>query len=117
MKSINFKIKETNGKCYNVKMSLTRDFSKTEVLNSRATLIADVKKDFPKADTIDMLVPITQKRFTKKQLEQVGTEEASTWGAEYLGHTCYENFVEFKAIECGDRFVFDMTYDDIAKSI
>lgn len=117
MKSVQFKVTTKEGVKYVLKQSFKSDVSKEILLRDEAALIQGVKNYDKKADIVEMLVPVKQTRFTKSQLAEVGENEASMWGAEYLGHTCYRNHVEFKAIECGDRFTFDLTYDEIGKSL
>lgn len=117
MKSVQFKVTTKEGIKYILKQSFKNDVSKEILLRDEASLIQGVKNYDKNADTVEMLIPVKQTRFTKSQLENVGVNEASIWGAEYLGHKCYRNHVEFKAIECGERFTFDMTYDEIGKSI
>lgn len=117
MRSVQFRVEENNGIKYTLKISLGGDFTKEEVLSNKGELVSYIKKEHPRAKTIDILIPTKQTRFTKKQLEEVGINAASSWGAEYLGHKCYENFVEFGAVEYGERFSFLLTYDEIAKDL
>ena len=117
MKSVQFKVTTKGGVKYTIKQHFKNDVSKDFLLKNEERLIQGVKDYDEKADIVEMLVPIKQTRFTKSQLAEVGMNEASMWGAEYFGHTCYRNHVEFKAIECGDRFTFDMTYDEIGDSL
>lgn len=117
MKSVQFKVTTKGGVKYILKQSFKNDVPKEILLRDEAALIQGIKNYDKKADVVEMLIPVKQTRFTKSQLEDVGVSEASVWGAEYLGHKCYRNHVEFKAIECGEPFTFDMTYDEIGESL
>ena len=117
MKSVQFKVTTKGGVKYTIKQSFKNDVPKEVLLKDEDRLILGVKDFDKKADIVEMLIPVKQTRFTKSQLAEVGMNEASMWGAEYLGHTCYRNHVEFRAVECGDRFTFDMTYDEIGDSL
>lgn len=97
-----------------VQFSLKRDLPKEVLIKDIDKLKAHAKTWYPKAERIEVMLTVPAK-LPRKQLEAVGEEVASGWGASCTGFKCYSDSVEFQCIEHGEKFVTNLSYDDIKK--
>lgn len=116
MKKIRALIKEKGGISYEATLTFNVDLSKEEVKkeNTREAIKKVFKVHYPKAETIDLLIP-SKPKIAKDRLERIGQDIASVWGAVCVGVKTYENLVTFECNEYGEKFSTTMSYDEILK--
>ena len=112
MKSVNVYVSEGLGGCFTVKWTFKGDYSADTVRLYAWDIEAKVKKEYPKAEFIDVLVP-TKSKIDKKLLMSIGQEVASGWGAVCTGVKTYPKSVMFECNEYGEKFTTHLSYDHI----
>ena len=90
------------------------DFPKEAVLKFKDDFINNIKKDYPNAEFIDILVT-DKPKIDKAKLMRIGQEVASGWGAVCTGVKTYPNSVMFECNEYGEKFTTHLSYDYINK--
>ena len=96
------------------KQNLSRDVSKEQLIKDYDKLIKLAKKDFPKAEFVDVLIQTTPK-YSKKNLMNVGQMVADGWGGSCIGLKCFPNSIQFQCVEHGEQFVVHYSYADLEK--
>ena len=88
------------------------DFPKEFVLDNKDDFLNNIKKEYPTAEFIDILVT-TKPKIDKAKLMRIGQEVASAWGGICTGVKTYPESVCFECNEYGEKFTTHLSYDYI----
>lgn len=112
MRNVRVSVKEKSGISYDLNFDLKDNYPKEEVLKFKDKFVEVVKKQYPNAEVIRLMIP-TKSKIAKDKLMRIGQEVASGWGAICVGIKTYEDEVEFTCNEFGEVFTTTLTYEEI----
>ena len=105
---------QKNGVEFTVTFTAKKDHPKSWWLERQNELIEKARKGNPGAEVVEVYIT-TKPLISKDKLMEIGQDVASGWGAVCTGVKTYSKTVVFECNEFGEKFITQMSYEDIKK--